>query len=148
MSWIKILYTDISACAGINGNYSEYFILSRSLRQACPILALLFLLVVEILGNKIRNDPTIKGIVLNNVTFKLAMMADDITLMNKDIESIANAIKVFNNFEKYSGLKLNLSKTEIIPIGIQKGKDITLPNYLEKITIKHGSFRALGCGTL
>ena len=34
------------------------------------------------------------------------MMADDLTLMNKDIQSIANAITVFNKFEKCSGLKL------------------------------------------
>ena len=54
MSWIKILYTDISACAGNNGNYSEYFILSRSIRQGCPISAILFLLVVENLEIKLE----------------------------------------------------------------------------------------------
>ena len=37
ISWVKTLYTDISACAGNNGNYSEYFLLSRSIRQGCPI---------------------------------------------------------------------------------------------------------------
>lgn len=68
--------TDISACAGNNGKYSEYFILSRSIRQGCPISALLFLLVVEILENKIRNNDTIKGINLNNEIYKFAMMAD------------------------------------------------------------------------
>ena len=74
-------------------------------------------MVVEILANKIINDQTIKGIKINNNIFKLAMMADDITLMNKDIQSIANAIIFFNKFEKCSGLKLNLNKTDIIPIG-------------------------------
>ena len=72
------------------------------------------------------------------------MMADDITLMNRDIESIANAIKIFNKFEKCSGLKLNLNKTEVIPIGSQKGKNVILPADLGKINVKHGPFKALG----
>ena len=144
ITWIKTLYTNITACAGNNGNYSEYFTLSRSIRQGCPISALLFLLVVEILANKIRNDPAIQGIKINDEIFKLAMMADDITLMNRDIESIANAIKIFNKFEKCSGLKLNLNKTEVIPIGSQKGKNVILPVDLSKINVKHGPFKALG----
>ena len=43
-----------------------------------------------------------------------------------------------------SGLKLNLSKTELIPIGHKRGKVIILPTHLEKIKIKHGTFKALG----
>ena len=64
-------------------------------------------------------------------------MADDITLMNTDTQSIINAINIFNSFEKCSGLKLNLSKTEIILIRSQKGKDIILPTHLCKITVEH-----------
>ena len=144
ISWIKTLYTDISSCAGNNGNFSKYFKLSRSIRQGCPISALLFLLVVEMLANKIRNDPNINGLEINNEIFKLAMMADDITLINRDQQSIINSIQIFTNFEKCSGLKLNLSKTEIIPIGNQVNKKVTLPMHLEKITVKHGPFKALG----
>ena len=144
ISWIKTIYTDITACAGNNGNYSKYFKLSRSIRQGCPISALLFLLVVERLANKIRSDPNIKGIEISNEIFKLAMMADDITLINKDQQSIINAIDIFKDFEKCSGLKLNLNKTEIIPIGNQINKNIILPIQLRKITVKHGPFKALG----
>ena len=70
-----------------------------SIRQGCPISALLFLLVVEKLANKIRNDPNKNGIEINNEIFKLAMMADDITLINKDQQSIINAINIFKVFE-------------------------------------------------
>ena len=42
------------------------------------------------------------------------MMADDITIINKDQKPIINAIIMFKDFEKCSGLKLNLNKTEII----------------------------------
>ena len=54
--WIKILYNDISSCVGNNGYYSKRFKLSRSIRQGCPISALLFLLVAEIIAIHIRED--------------------------------------------------------------------------------------------
>ena len=104
----KTIYTDITTCADNNGNYSKYFklfkLLSRSIRQGCPISTLLSLLVVEKLEDKIRSDPHINGIEINNEIFKLAMMADDITLINKDQQSIINAINIFKDFEKCSGL--------------------------------------------
>ena len=144
ISWIKTIYTDISSCVGNNGNYSQYFTLSRSIRQGCPISALLFLLVVELLAYEIREDPTIHGITIQNTIFKISMMADDTTLIMKDIQSITNAINIFKDFEKCSGLKLNLNKTEIIPIGNQKSVHTILPYHLREIKIKHGPFKALG----
>ena len=44
-------------------------------------------------------------------------MADDTTLILKDLDSLDNAINFFEQFRRNSGLKLNLNKTEIIPIG-------------------------------
>ena len=41
-------------------------------------------------------------------------MADDTTLFLADINSLILAKDKFKDFEKNSGLKLNLSKTEII----------------------------------
>ena len=101
-------------------------------------------MVVELLANKIRGDEDIKGIEIENTINKISMMADDTTLILNDIESISNAIKTFNKFEKCSGLKLNMNKTEIIPIGILKNKNILLPIDLKEIRIQHGPFKALG----
>ena len=78
--WIKILYTDIQSCVGNNGHYSEFFNLSRSIRQGCPISALLFLLVAEIIAIDIREDHEINGININGTEFKISLMADDTTL--------------------------------------------------------------------
>ena len=142
--WIKIFYNDISSCVGNNGNYSKYFKLSRSIRQGCPISALLFILVAEMLAIKIRNDDTIKGITINDTEYKLSMMADDTTLIIKNLDSLENAINIFNQFRDSSGLKLNLNKTEIIPIGKIRNSKINLPKHLSQIKIKHGPFKALG----
>ena len=61
-SWIRILYTNIKSCVGNNGYYSEMFEISRSIRQGCPLSALLFILVAEILAISIRETKKIKGI--------------------------------------------------------------------------------------
>ena len=144
INWIKILYTDIQSCVGNNGFFSPFFKLTRSIRQGCPISALLFLLVAEVLAINIRSDNNIKGIKINDVELKLSLMADDTTLFLADIDSLTLSIHKFIEFEKCSGLKLNLNKTEIIPIGKSRKKDITLPDELTTIQINHGPFKALG----
>ena len=60
-------------------------------------------------------------------------MADDTTLILKNIESLQIALNKFKKFQISSGLKLNISKTEIIPIGKNKNKDIKLPNDIKEI---------------
>ena len=66
-------------------------------------------------------------------------MADDTTLIIKDIASISAAIEHFQQFKKCSGL----NKTEIIPIGTNANKLITLPETLKGIQINKGPFKAL-----
>jgi len=144
INWVKILYNDISSCVGNNGHYSEYFKLSRSIRQGCPISALLFILIAELIAINIRNDKNIKGIIINNIEYKLNLMADDTTLFISKIDSLTVAIQKFHIFQQCSGLKLNLNKTEIIPIGIKSGHKILLPTYLSQIKINYGPFKALG----
>ena len=62
ITWIKLLYTDISSSIQNNGWSSEFFQLNRGVRQGCPLSPYLFILCVEILGNAIRNSDQIKGI--------------------------------------------------------------------------------------
>ena len=67
----------------------------------------------------------------------------------KDIQSIKNALALFNKFGAYSGLKLNLDKTEIIPVGMSQLSYQSLPNDLNYIDINKKAFKTLGvwfCG--
>ena len=51
---VSILYSDVES-AVINGGYTtNYFKVSRGVRQGCPLSPLLFILSVEILAQKIR----------------------------------------------------------------------------------------------
>ena len=72
------------------------------------------------------------------------MMADDTTLFLHDINSLKFAIEDFLIFQKCSGLKLNLDKTEIIPIGALEGSNPKIAKNLNKVKIKNWPFKALG----
>ena len=143
IDWIKILYNDIYSCVGNNGYYSDYFRVSRSIRQGCPISALLFILVAEILAVTIRSDNKIKGIKINSTEHKLCLLADDLTLITKDLHSLNCAIKIINKFTLSSGLKLNLAKSEVIPIGHKTNK-VHLTNESKLMSINEGPFKGLG----
>ena len=110
--WITILYNDSESCVANNGYTSSFFKLSRGIRQGCPISALLFLLVVEINAIVLRKTNTVSGLKVGQTEIKLCQLADDMTLFLTSVESVKIAIELFEEFYRYSGLKLNKSKTE------------------------------------
>ena len=72
------------------------------------------------------------------------MLADDTTLILANINSLIKAISIFKNFTKLSGLKLNMQKTEVIPLGALRKKQFGLPSLLQEIKINNGPFKCLG----
>ena len=144
ISWIRILYTNIKSCVGNNGYYSDKFDVLRSVRQGCPISALQFILVAEILAINVRENDEIRGITYNNRSFQITQLADDTTLFLADLESVVISISLFQTFASVSGLTLNLDKSEIIPLGENVHKNITLPQELKKLRYNNGAFKTLG----
>ena len=98
ISYIKLLYNDCQSCVLNHGWVSQPMLLQRGIRQGCPISALLFLLVVEILAIKIRENREIKGINVSTNTFskeiKISQVADDTTIFVSDTTSITRVLNV------------------------------------------------------
>jgi len=117
IKWIEVLYCEPLCCVNNNGYASQFFQLTRGIRQGCPISALLFIMVAEIMSINIRNDDNIKGLTFNNKELKLSQFADDTTLFLKDKKSIEIVLKLLDHFHKCAGLKLNKEKTEAIQLG-------------------------------
>jgi hypothetical protein len=115
--WIKLMYNNISSCILNNGHSTSFFQIKRGVRQGCPLSALLFILVAEILALNIRNNNEIVGLTFKQREIKITQLADDTTLILKDKESITKTLKLLDHFHKCAGLKLNKSKTEAIPLG-------------------------------
>ena len=103
-----VFFGEGSVCVTNNGYSSHFFKLSRGIRQGCPISALLFLLIAEIVALVLRSSDKIDGVKSNGQSIKLCQLADDLTL---SLSSTKRAIAIFEEFYRYAGLKLNKSKT-------------------------------------
>ena len=121
INWIKVIYNNPLCCVTNNGYSSQFFQISRGIRQGCPISALLFIIVAEIMSINLRNHDGIHGITLNDKEIILSQLADDTTIFLKDSTSIHNVLLLLTYFSKCAGLKLkqsdycrNILKIEII----------------------------------
>ena len=59
--WVQIFYTDIHSSVKSNGHLTKYFPIKNSVRQGCPISALLYVLASEPLSCAIRSNKYIRG---------------------------------------------------------------------------------------
>lgn len=144
--WVKTFYSNITSCVINNGWRSNSFQVNRGIRQGCPLSALLFIIVAEILAIKIRNNDQIKGIEVktssNEIkTLKITQLADDTTLFVKSEQDIKNALHTIDTFGNFSGLKLNKQKTTGLWIGNLKFR---APTTLHNISITNDHVKALG----
>ena len=84
-----------------------------------PVCPTFFILSVEVLSNRIRQNINIKGITFGKhyTEIKVAQLADDMTIDVQDVKSGRNVINVIENFERVSGIHLNTNKTNAIWLG-------------------------------
>ncbi len=82
------MYNNIEATALNNGSTSSYFKLERGVKQGCPLSAYLFIVVIETLASKIRNDKSIEGIKIDKKEITISLLADDITLLLINLKSL------------------------------------------------------------
>ena len=115
--WVNTFYKNVKSCIINNGLCSHYFNVERGVRQGDPLSPYLFVICVEILAIAVRNDENIKGIKISDSETKLLQFADDTTAILADLNSAQALLKLLDDFEKVSGLKLNVMKTEAMWIG-------------------------------
>jgi hypothetical protein len=122
LKWINILYNKSIFRIKNNSWISKTCNMQRGIRQGCPISAILFLSVIEILAINIRSNSDIEGFQKPGMTnsIKIIQHADDCSLRLKDEISLENSLKVIENFSNISGMKLNKYKTECILTGPKK----------------------------
>ena len=140
LNWVKILYNEPLLSVTNNGYASQFFTTERGIRQGCPISALLFLLVVEALADKVRSSDKIQGIDIEGENITISQLADDTTLFLKDTMSIQCALKMLCHFENCAGLKLNKEKSEVIVLGTS----IPIRDYICGLKITRKPIKTLG----
>ena len=121
---VRNLYQEIESCTINHGFTGNYFKIKRGLRQGCGFSAPAFTLIVEILGQKIRQNNQIEGIRIGNKHKKLAQYADDLwTIIKANQRNFNKLIETVDEFTRQASLPINYDKTQILRIGSLKNSN-------------------------
>ena len=125
--WISNLYHGASMKIIVNGFLTEKIFLKRGVRQGDSLSPLLYVICAEVLAQNIRNHTGIQGFLLPGAHsyFKIRQYADDSTCFLKDTCSLQNLFYLLRKFERGTGAKLNLSKTEAMWLGAWRSRPDT-----------------------
>ena len=95
----------------LNSEKLKAFPLRSGTTQGCPLLPLLFNIVLEILATAIREEKEIKGIQIGKEV-KWSLFADDMILyIENPKDSARKLLELINEFGKVAGYKINTQKS-------------------------------------
>ena len=77
---VRAIYDKPTANIILNRQKLEAFLLKTGIKQECPLLPLLFNIVLEVLARAIRQEKEIKGIQIGRKDVKLSLFANDMIL--------------------------------------------------------------------
>ena len=88
----------------LNGEKLKAFPLRSGARQGCPLLPLLFNIVLEAIATAIREEKEIKGIQIGKEEVKLSLFADDMILYTENPkDATRKLLELINEFGKVAG---------------------------------------------
>lgn len=116
--WIKLLYRNAKSRVKCNGVLTDSFTLERSVRQGCPLSALLYVLSAEPLAAFLKKDNFINCVQTPQKGSSLIhQYADDTTITVRDEDSVKRVIEGFKVYGRASGAKVNMEKSVVMYIG-------------------------------
>jgi hypothetical protein len=124
--WIGFCISSVRYSVLVNGEPAGFFSSSRGIRQGDPLSPLLFVVIMEALSRMLMESEA-RGLLAgfsvgpvhnSGLSISHLLFADDTLIFcDADVEQLRNLRCLFLCFEAASGLKINLSKSEIVPIG-------------------------------
>ena len=124
--WIKACISTVRFSVLVNGSPTGFFGSSRGLRQGDPLSPLLFLLTMEVLSRilkKIEDSGLLRGFQggpVNSIEVHIShlLFADDTILFyDASRDQLLSIRLAFSCFQAFTGLKVNVGKSEIVPVG-------------------------------
>ena len=122
--WVSKVYSNASAVVNINGFLSKQISLKRGVRQGCPLSALLYVMVIEVLAIQLRINPNIVGFQIGEEKIVSTHYADDATIVIKQNRCFKEVIKEITDYENASGAKVNYDKSRGLWTGSWKNRRI------------------------
>ena len=125
VQWVSILYKDIESAVLINNTLSDFFPVTRSVRQGCPLSMGLFVVYQEAFYRALVKSRIIRPLRMpDNTETTLLGYADDTNILIVNFESLIEVEKVILQFEQATGAILNRNnKTKIYGLGKWKDKE-------------------------
>ncbi|RVW26396.1 Transposon TX1 uncharacterized 149 kDa protein [Vitis vinifera] len=126
INWMKWCWSTATFSILINGCPTGFFRSSRGLRQGDPLSPYLFLFAMEALSqllSRARNEGFFSGFKVGGrgreglIVSHLLFADDTLIFYDADAVQLQYLSWTFMWFEAISGLKVNLSKSEAIPVG-------------------------------
>ena len=134
-----MMYYYSQAVVQVNGRRWRAFAIERSVQQGCPLPPLLYVLALEPLLCRLRDEGA--NLVLRGIPFSGSLMARVFAFAfvsrRQDIKAVKKAV---GEYERISGAYINFEKSEGLLLGVWKGSN-TLP---EPFRWSDGPVRILG----
>ena len=125
--WISMMYHHPQAVVQVNGRGSRVFAVELSVRQGCPLSPLLYVLVLEPLLSRLRDEGTSRSLCgvpfAGPLTARVSAFADDITVFvsyRLDIKAVKEAVV---EYERIAGARINFDKSEGLRLGAWRGSN-------------------------
>lgn len=128
IKWISLCITSASFSVQVNGELAGYFQSKRGLRNGCSLSPYLFVICMNVLS-KIIDKASVNGAIgyhprCKNIDLTHLCFADDLMIFaDGSRKSIEGILKVLEEFDKMSGLKISMEKSTLFVAG-QKQEDI------------------------
>ncbi|GKA48294.1 RNA-directed DNA polymerase, eukaryota, reverse transcriptase zinc-binding domain protein [Tanacetum coccineum] len=122
--WINIFLHSTRASVLVNGSQTSEFSIKRGLRQGNPLSPFLFIIVMEGLHIALKNAVSsglIQGASIGESCYKISHLfyVDDVVIISDwNRQDMINIIHVLHVFYLASGLKINVSKSNIYGFGM------------------------------
>ena len=111
---VEAVYDGSEVYLQVNGLKVGPIPVKSGTKQGCPISPLLFTLVAEMLTQCIVRDKDFIGVNYGEFSKKVAAYADDTAILCADAADFDRALYHLDRYERATGMKRNVRKTEIV----------------------------------
>ena len=145
IGWLNTFYKKAKSSVITNGYQSQYFDITRGIRQGDSLSALLYIIQIEPLAEKIRQERSLEGIKVKltnmngkEIHAKGCQYVDDCNSFLKNKTYIPKLVEILEKYESVSGSLINFDKTKALNISQKREEKIN------EIELTPGPEKALG----
>ena len=153
INWIRLIYSNATTRLIINGFLSDKIPLHSGVRQGCPLSALLYVMVIELLALQLRANPNIIGFTVQGEKIISSHYSDDAVIKITQNRCFKEVYKDLHLYEEGTGAKINYDKTQGLWLGRWKSRTddpfedlYTMPHQKIKWTNKNVKYLGIFVG--